>query len=147
MINRIIPEIIPVVIPTINQTTTDGFATSGRTLHAVCTIISKEIFTGATRSTAHFFKDPPVVNWKDTDGTIPREGNTVGNLPRLNKQVRIGAGSSISPTSIRIQEIESPRRSIAPQEVRNAQPFDTSINGISDKLIEYWLVMKNKSSK
>ena len=71
LINRLISEMIPFIIFPINQTTTDGVAASGGTLRARCTILSKEIVTDATRSAAHVFKDPPVVNWKDTDRDIP----------------------------------------------------------------------------
>ena len=106
---------------------------SGGTLHAVRMILSKDIAADVTRGAARIFKDPPVVNWKDTDGTISQYGNTVGTPPPiLTTPVRIGSGPSVSPASIRSQEIESPRWSIIPQEVRNAQPFDTSINGIYD---------------
>ena len=55
------------------------------------------------------------------------------NPSRLTTPVCIGAVPYISPTNIRSQEIENTRRSIVPQEVRNTEPFDTSINGISAK--------------
>ena len=64
---------------------------------------------------------------------IPRDGNTVGTHPRLTTPFRIGARPFVSPTSIGSQEIDIPRRSIVPQEVRNSQPFDTSVNEISAK--------------
>ena len=54
--NREIPAIIPVVILPVNQTTVDGVAASGGTLHAVHTILSKEIFADAARGAAHVFK-------------------------------------------------------------------------------------------
>ena len=55
----------------------------------------------------------------------------VGNPPILTTPFCIGAGTSVSPTMMGSQDIGSPRGSIGPQEVRNAQPLDTSINGIS----------------
>ena len=70
--NRLVPEIIPAVILPINQTTVDGFVGSGRTLHAVRTVLYKDIITDATCSAAHVFKDSLVVNWKDAGRTIPR---------------------------------------------------------------------------
>ena len=84
-------------------------------------------------SAARVFKYPPVVNWKDTDGTIPWDRNTAVTSPRLNTPFWIGAGAYVSPTGIRSQDIESPRGSIVLQDVRNAQPFDSSINRISTK--------------
>ena len=53
--------------------------------------------------------------------------------PRATTQVLIGTVSLVSPISIRIQEIEGPRRSIIPQEVRNAKPLDASIHRIYSK--------------
>ena len=50
LINRLIPEIISVVIPMIKHTTAYGVAASGGTLHAVRTIIPKEIVTDAALS-------------------------------------------------------------------------------------------------
>ena len=91
LINRLIPEIIPVAIPPINQTTVDGVAASGGTLHEVRTILSKENVTGSACSAARVFKDPPVVNWKETYRTIPRDGNTVRMTHILTTPVRIGA--------------------------------------------------------
>ena len=54
LINPLTPEIIPVAIPPIDQTIVEDAAGSGETLHARCTIISKEIFIDAARSSAHF---------------------------------------------------------------------------------------------
>ena len=74
--NREIPAIIQGVIPLVNQTTSGGVATSRRGIRAVCAVLRKEIFAGAMRSTAGFLKDPNVINWKDTIGTIPVDRNT-----------------------------------------------------------------------
>ena len=131
--NRIVPEIIPSVIPPVNQMTADEVVETGRTLHAMRTVISKEITTGAARSAARIFKDPPVVNWKDTGGMNPRDRNTVGVPPRATTPVRIGTGPLISPTRMGSQDNGSPRRYVVTQKVRNAEPLDASINGISYK--------------
>ena len=48
--------------------------------------------------------------------------------PRTTTQVWTGTEPSVPPVSIWIQKIEGSRRSIIPQEVRNAKPFDASIN-------------------
>ena len=69
--------IIPVIIPQINQTAADGVVEGGGTLHAVRMILSNEIATDTAPSAARVFKDPPVVNWKDTDKNISRDRNTV----------------------------------------------------------------------
>ena len=99
----------------------------------VRTVISKDIFTDGARSAAHVFKDPPVVNGKDTDRTIPRDRNAVEITPRSTTPVCIGTGPLIYPTRMGRQYIGSPKRSISPQEVSNAEPFNTSINGIYSK--------------
>ena len=85
------------------------------------------------RSTAHVLKDTLVVNWKDTGRTIPRDRKIVGIPPRATTPVQICNGHSVPPISIRSQEIEGPMRSIIPQEVRNAEPLNASINIISSK--------------
>ena len=69
--NREIPAIIQGVIPPVNQRTADGVATSRGYLHAVCTVLHKDIVTGAMRGTTSFLKEPPVINWKNTSGLIP----------------------------------------------------------------------------
>ena len=102
-------------------------------MHAAHTILLKDIVTDAARSAARVFKYPPVVNWKDKHGMIPRDVNTATMPPRATTPVRIGAGTLVYPTRMGIQDIGSPRRSIGPQEVRNAEPLHTSINGIYSK--------------
>ena len=76
LINRIIPDIIPVVILPVHQMTADRVAASVDTLHAVRTVLSKNIITDAACSAAHVFKDTLVVNWKYTYGAIPWDRNT-----------------------------------------------------------------------
>ena len=132
LINRLIPEIIPFVIPPAPRIA-DGVAASTGTLHAFRTILLKEIVTDTARSAARVFKYPKVVNWIDTDGTSPQDGNTVGMTPRLTTPVWIGAVPLVSPTRMRSQDIGIPRESIGPREFRDAQPLDTSINGIYAK--------------
>ena len=132
MTNREIPEIIQDVIPIVKETTAYGVATSGRALHAVHAVLLKEIVTGATRSAAGVLKDPPVVNGKDTGGTISVDRNTFGIPPRTTTQVMTGTGPSVPPISIGIQKIDGTRQSIIPQEVRNAEPLDNSINIIPE---------------
>ena len=133
LINRLIPEIIPVVIPPVNQTTTDGVAASGRDLHAVHRVLSKDIVVGVSRSAARIFEGPPVVNLKDTGETTPREKSTVGITPRATTPVRVGTGPLVSPTRMGSQDIGGPRRFIVPQEVSNTDTLDASINGIYSK--------------
>ena len=93
------------------------------------------------RSAARVFKDPPVINLKEKCGTNPWYRNTVLLPSRATTPVWIGTGPSLPPISIRIQEIEGIRRSIIPQEVRNSEPLDASINRISSKhrdLVPNW---------
>ena len=102
-------------------------------MHAVSTVLSEEIVTGTAPSAARVFKDPPVVNWKDTVGETPQYRNTVGITPRYTTAVWIGTGPYVPPIGIRSQEIDGPRRSIVPQELSNAEPLDASINIIPAK--------------
>ena len=128
LINRLIPEIIPVVIlpaPWI----VDGVAASSGTLHVRQTMSTNDIVTDVECTSARVFKDHTVLNWKDTDGLIRQDRNTVRVSPILTTPVRIGAGTSVSPTRMGSQDIGSPSGSIGPQEVRDAQPLDTAING------------------
>ena len=48
----------------------------------------------------------------------------------MTTPVQIGTGPSVPPISISSQEMEGPRRSIGPQEVRDAKPLDASITRI-----------------
>ena len=85
------------------------------------------------RSGARVFRDPEAVNQKYLEETIPRDRNTSRSPPIFNYPVLVGGGTSVSPTSMGSQYISSPSGPIGPVEVRNAQPFHTSINGNSDK--------------
>ena len=96
-------------------------------------VLHKDVVTGAARSAAHVFKDPPAIIWKDMGGTIPQVRKNVGIPPRATAPVRIGTGPSDPPISIRSQDIKGPRRYIITQEVRNSEPLDASINIISSK--------------
>ena len=96
-------------------------------------ILSKEIVTDAARSAARFFRAPADVSRHGTDGTTPRDGNTDIVSTKFNSPVRIGGSTTVSPSMTGSQDIISPRGSIGPQEVREAQPLDTSINRISSK--------------
>ena len=132
--NRIFPQkllinrTIPVIISPIDPPIADEVAASRGTLHARQKIASKEIVTDAVRSGAHVFRYPVVINWKDTDRMIPRDKNTSRSPPILTTPVQIGGGPSISPIRIGSQEISSTSVHIGLVEVRNAQPFHTSIN-------------------
>ena len=107
-------------------------ASSG-TLHVRKPISSKEIVTYTARSGALVLKYHTVVNWKGTDRTIRWDGKTVRMVERLTPPFRVGSGPSISPTRMGSQDIGSPSGSIGSQEVRDAQPLDTSIHGIYAK--------------
>ena len=82
----------------------------------------------AAHSGAHVFQDPTMVNRKDTNGTIPRDGKNPRIPPRLPSPVLVGGGPSISTTRTVSQYISSPSGPIGTVEVRNPQPFHTSIN-------------------
>ena len=103
LIIRLIPETIPVIILPIDPRIVDGVAASSGTLHSRQTIRSKEIVTDTARSGVRVFRDPTVVNWIDTDRTIPRDGNISRNPPRLTTPVWIGDGPSVLLNRIGIQ--------------------------------------------
>ena len=77
---------------------------------------------GAKYSTAGVLKDPTIVNWKDASSPIPWDRNTT--------PVRTGTGPSDPQIIIGIHNIEGTKRPIIPQEFRNAEPLDASINRI-----------------
>ena len=74
---------------------------------------------GVARSTLGVSKYPMMVNWKDTDRTIPWYRNTVKMPPRTTTPVRIGTGPLVSPTRMGSQDIGIPMWFIGPQESRN----------------------------
>ena len=133
LINRIIPEITPVAIPPIDQTITEDAAGSGGTLHALHTILMKEIVTDPACSSAHVFRNFADVSRHGTGGTTPRDGNNVIGSIGLASPVRIGDSNTGSPRRTGSQYIISPRGSIGPQWSRDAQPLETSINRIYSK--------------
>ena len=100
-------------------------------MHAVRTILSEDIVTGAAPSAAHVLEDPPVVNWKVTSRLITIYMTTVRVSPRATTKVLTVTGTSAPPTRIRTQEIVSPRGYIVTKKVRNAYPFKTSNNRFS----------------
>ena len=65
---------------------------------------------------------------KDASGPITVEVNTFIILPRDTTKVLTGTRSSFFPISIDSQKIEGPRMSIIPQEARDADQLDASIN-------------------
>ena len=128
MANSETPEIIQGVIPPVHQESADGVSTCVGDLHAVRTVLSEDIVTGAAPSAARVLKYPLVVNWKAAISPIPIDMNTAVVTPKATNQVLIGTGTSGPSIRIRIQDISSPRGSIGPQKVRNDHTFKTSIN-------------------
>ena len=117
------------IILTIDPRIEDGVEAFRGTKHACQRPASKVIVTDAVRSNAHVFRNPVDVSQTDRDRKIPQDGNTSIRSPRLNSPVLIGGGTTISPTKTGIQEIVSPKGPTGSVEVKNAQPFNTSING------------------
>ena len=116
--------------PPIDQNISEDAAGSGETLHARHRIISKEIVIDAARSAAHVFQTPEDVIRNGTDKTTPLEDNPAIGSTRLTSPIRIGVSTTGSPSRTGRQDIRSPREYIGPQWIRDAQPLDTSINGI-----------------
>ena len=114
----------------IEQTIVEEAAGSGDTLYVRRTILLMEIVTDTTYSAAHDFRTPADVSQHVTDRSTPWEGNTPKSSTRLTSSVWIVSSNTGSPTRTGSQDIISPRGSIGPQEVRDSQPLDTSIDGI-----------------
>ena len=96
-------------------------------------ILSKDIVTDAARSAAHVLRTPTDVSRHGTDGTTPWDRNTAIWSTRLTNPVWIGGSNTGSPSRTGSQYIIIPRGSIGPQWIRDAQPLNTSINGIYSK--------------
>ena len=120
-------------MPPVNQTISDGVATSRRYLYAVRAVLHKEIVTGITCRAVGVLKYPSVVNWKDASGTIPQDRNTVGMTPISTTPVWTGTRPFSPPISRGSQKIEGPRRPIINQYVRNVDTLGASINIIPAK--------------
>ena len=84
-----------------------------------------------TQSGTHVFQNPGDVSRTERDGTTPRDGSTSIRSPRLNSPVLIGGGTIVSLTRTGSQDIGIPKGPTGSVEVRNAQIFNTSINGNS----------------
>ena len=128
MINRLIPEIIPVIIPHINPQIADRVAASSapeNKLEGDCH------GHGAQRRTCFLRSYGCKLEGHRQENSMGRK--QLQNPPGLTIIVRIISGLSVSPTRIVSQEIGSPSGPIGPEEVRNTQPFETSINVISSK--------------
>ena len=124
---------LPMIIVPIDPKIADGVADGRGTTHALQTHASKVIIADTARSGARILRNPGGVSWTDRYRTTPQYGNTSISSPRLTYPVLIGGGTIVSPTSTGSQYIINLRGSISPQEVRDAQPLDTSINEIYSK--------------
>ena len=93
-----------IILP-IDPRIADGVADGRGTTHELQTIALKVIVTDAAHICARVFRDPADVNWKGTDGTIPRDGNTSKRSPRLTFPVLIGGGTTVSSTITGSHEI------------------------------------------
>ena len=82
------------------------------------------------RSAAHVFRTPANVSRHSTYGTTTWDGKTAVGSTRLTSPVLIGDSTTGSPSRTGNQDIISTRVSIGNQWIWDAQPLDTSINGI-----------------
>ena len=96
-------------------------------------IISKDIVTDAAFSAARVFRTPADVSRHGKDGKNPWDGNTAIGYTRLDPPVWIGGSTTGYPIMTGSQDIIIPRGSIGTQWSRDAQPLDTSVNGIDSK--------------
>ena len=132
----LINRTILIITTPINLQIVDGVEAGIGTAHVRQTIASKVIVTDTARSGACVLRDPAEVNRKYRGGTIPRDRKLSRIPPRLNSTVLVGGGTSVSPTRTGSHEISSPNGTIGTVEVRNTQPFHTSINVNSAKNVD-----------
>ena len=129
LINRTLLMIVLLIYPRIS----DRVAAVIETMYARQTPALKVIAMDMMRSGARVFWTPADVSRHDTDRTTPRDSNTSISSPRFNSPVFIGGDTTVSPTRTEIQEIGIPKGPTGSVEVRNTQPFNTSINGYSSE--------------
>ena len=129
----LINQTLPMIITPIDPQISDEVAAGRGTTHARQTISSKVILTDTVHSGAHVFRNPTDISRMDTDGTIPQDGNTSIRSPRLTSPVLIGGGTTVYPTRTVGKDIIIPKGPTGYVEVRNDQPFHTSVNGNSDE--------------
>ena len=127
----LVPEIIPATILTVDQAVAEDSDLADQTLEAVGAVLPQEIIPGVIPSAVIGFKNLPVINREDASGTHPLDVIGFYRTSGATTTVQTGTGSSAPPIRIWSQNIDSPGRPIAPQEARNAEPFDASINGFS----------------
>ena len=132
MKNRFVPNIIQDEIRLIDQLVTEDVPITRETLGALQTVLPKKIVTDAMRSGARIFWTLREVRRTVRDGFMPRDVNTVVATSRLTLQSSNFISTSDSPMRTGTQDIVSPRRSIIPQESRNAEPLEAPINQFPD---------------
>ena len=93
----------------------------------------KDIVTDAARSGVKILQTPREVSQTVRDGFVPRDINAAIATARLTLRRPNFISTSESPTQTGTKYIVSPRRSIIPQEVKNAEPLDTSFNRFRDE--------------
>ena len=106
----------------------DVFAAGIGTKNARYTPALKVIVTYVARSGAHVLWKPANVIPTERYGMNPHDGNTYIRSPRLNDPVFIYGVTTVSSTIMESQEINIRKGINGSVEVRNAQPFHTSIN-------------------
>ena len=131
--NWFIPKIILGAIRPIDQLSTEDVPWIWETLDAWQTMLSKDIFTDATRSGARIFRTPREVSWTDRDGSMPQDVNTTIAAARLNPPIQNFNSTYDSPTRTGTQEIFNTIEPAGPQWISNAEKLKSSINGFIDK--------------
>ena len=84
----------------------------------------------AKRAAARILRNPGHLSRTGRDGTMPRNGDVEISSPRDNAPVLIG-GIVVPPTMGHSgnQDVICKQQSISPSVIRNAQNFDTSVDG------------------
>ena len=90
----------------------------------------KGVVTDTACSSVCILRTPGDVSRASRDGTTPRDRDIVVRSPKDNVPVLIG-GIVVPPTMGHSgnQEVISKQQSISPSVIRNAQNFDTSVDG------------------
>ena len=121
------------IILTIDPRIADVITAGRGNKHALQTPALEVIVTDAARSGACIFRTPLDIIWTDRDGATPPDGSTYIRPPRLTSPVLIVGGTTVSPTSTRIQDNIIPKGPTGSVKVKNAQIFNNSINEYSSK--------------
>ena len=126
--NRTLP-IVPVVVPDMDPRIDNRITTMGGASNTILTHATKEVVADVTRGSVRVNRNPRHVSQTGRDNTIPCDTGLAVSYKPVPPSVLIGI-PTIYPaceTSGRSQ-VGKKRQSTSPDEVRNAQKLDTTVD-------------------